>query len=170
MAALRPVGLATLTVRAFEELERCGSIFDLPRRSFVLAPGHHVAVHGRRVGAPLGPAAGPHTQMAQNIVSCWLAGGRVVELKTVQVLDRIEIARPCIDARTVGYNVEWSQELSLDESRIEYVKASMLIEMLAHGFGVAPAVLFDLSIGYDYAGITSARVVNFLKGMIDARA
>jgi len=132
MAALRPVGLAILVARAFEELERCGSIFDLPRRAFVLEPGHEVEIHGRRVGAPLGPAAGPHTQLAQNIVSAWLGGGRVMELKTVQVNDRIEVARPCIDARTVGYNVEWSQELSLDESRIEYVKASMLIELLAH--------------------------------------
>jgi len=170
MAALRPVGLAILVARAFEELERCGSIFDLPRRSFVLEPGHEVSIHGRTAGAPLGPAAGPHTQMAQNIVSAWLAGGRVMELKTVQVLDRIEIARPCIDARTVGYNVEWSQELSLEESRVEYVKASMLIELLAQRFGVAPATLFDVSVGYDYAGISSERVVDFLRGMIDARS
>src|SRR2546430_8438192 len=170
MADLRPVGLATLAARAFEELERNGSIFDLPRRSFVLEPGHHVAVHGRRVGAPLGPAAGPHTQLAQNIVSSWLAGGRVVELKTVQVLDRVKIARPCIDARTVGYNVEWSQELSLEQSRAEYAKASMLIELLAHRFGVEPAVLFDVSVGYDFAGIASERVVGFLRGMIDARS
>jgi putative selenate reductase len=169
MAELRPVGLATLAARAFEELERNGSIFDLPRRSFVLEPGHHVAVHGRPVGAPLGPAAGPHTQMAQNIVSSWLGGGRVVELKTVQVLDRIKIARPCIDARTVGYNVEWSQELSLEQSRAEYVKASMLIELLAHWFRVEPAVLFDVSVGYDFAGITSDRVVGFLRGIINAR-
>src|ERR1043166_6315925 len=170
MTALRPVGLSALVARAFEELERCDSIFDLPRRRFVLEPGHDVEIHGRRVGAPLGPAAGPHTQLAQNIVSAWLGGGRVMELKTVQVLDRITIARPCIDARTVGYNVEWSQELTLDEARVEYVKASMLIDILAHGFRVAPAVLFDLSVGYDYAGITQERVVNFVKQMIDARS
>ena len=164
------MGLAILAARAFEELERNDSIFDLPRRSFVLEPNHEVFVHGWPVAAPLGPAAGPHTQMAQNIVSSWLAGGRVVELKTVQVLDRIKIARPCIDARTVGYNIEWSQELTLDESRIEYAKASMLIELLAHFFHVKPAVLFDVSVGYDYAGITSERVVSFLRRMIDARS
>ena len=169
MAALRPVGLEILVARAFEELERCGSIFDLPERCFVLEPRHEVFVHGRAVGAPLGPAAGPHTQMAQNIVSAWLGGGRVMELKTVQVLDRIEIPRPCIDARTVGYNVEWSQELSLDESRVEYVKASMLIEILAHWFRVKPATLFDISVGYDFLGITSERVVSFLRHMMNAR-
>jgi putative selenate reductase len=47
--------------------------------------------------------------------------------------------------QTVGFNVEWSQELTLEESLEEYVKASMLIEMLkempkerAEGSGVAP--------------------------------
>ncbi|HEV2722968.1 MAG TPA: hypothetical protein VG323_23285, partial [Thermoanaerobaculia bacterium] len=168
MAALRPVGLEILVARAFEELERSGSIFDLPQRRFVLKPGHEVFVHGRPVAAPLGPAAGPHTQMAQNIVSAWLAGGRVMELKTVQVLDRIKIARPCIDARTVGYNVEWSQELTLDQSRDEYVKASMLIELLAHWFRVKPEMLFDLSVGYDFRGITSEPVVAFLRKMMKA--
>jgi putative selenate reductase len=170
MSELRPVGLAVLVARAFEELDRNDSIFDLPRRNFVLAPGHEVFIHGRPAGAPLGPAAGPHTQLAQNIVSAWLGGGRVMELKTVQVLDRLKIPRPCIDVRTVGYNVEWSQELALDESRTEYVKASMLIELLAHWFRVPPATLFDLSVGYDYAGITSERVVSFLRRMMDARS
>ena len=37
------------------------------------------------------------------------------------------IPRPCIDMRTVGYNVEWSQELRLEESLEEYVKGAMLI-------------------------------------------
>ena len=48
-------------------------------------------------GQPAGPAAGPHGQMAQNIRSSWLAGSRVLELKTVQVNDRLTIPRPCID-------------------------------------------------------------------------
>ena len=39
-----------------------------------------------------------------------------MELKTIQILDQLEISRPCIDARNVGYNVEWSQELRLDDS------------------------------------------------------
>ncbi|WP_250909195.1 DUF418 domain-containing protein, partial [Escherichia coli] len=40
---------------------------------------------------PVGPAAGPHTQLAQNIVTSWLTGGRFIELKTVQILDRLEL-------------------------------------------------------------------------------
>ena len=31
---------------------------------------------------------------------------------------------------TVGYNVEWSQELTAGQSLEEYVKGAMLIEML----------------------------------------
>jgi putative selenate reductase len=166
--ALRPIGLRTLVARAFEELDRNQSIFDLPMRAFVF-PNTPVEIHGRRALAPLGPSAGPHTQMAQNIVLCWLAGARVIELKTVQILDTLKIPRPCIDARTVGYNVEWSQELTIEQSLEEYVKASMLIDILAHYFGVNRGTLFDVSVGYDLAGIRSERMVGFLRGLIDAR-
>jgi len=170
MAALIPIGLRTLAARAFAELERNGSIFDLPKRNFVFPDGRaEVVIHGRRAATPLGPSAGPHTQLAQNIVLCWLGGARVMELKTVQALDALTIPRPCIDARTVGYNIEWSQELRLEQSLDEYVKASMLIDLLAQHFGVERATIFDVSVGYDLAGIRSERIVAFLRGMIDAR-
>jgi putative selenate reductase len=68
--------------------------------------------------------------MAQNIVLAWLGGARMFELKTVQILDELEIGRPCIDMQTIGYNIEWSQELKVHESREEYVKAWMAIDML----------------------------------------
>ncbi len=177
MPALVPLPLSGLVTRAFEELERNRSIFDLPARKFVLGDSHHdtsVEFHGVRASAPLGPAAGPHTQMAQNIVLAWLAGARILELKTVQINDSLTIARPCIDARTVGYNIEWSQELKLEESLEEYVKASMLIEMLSASgaLPIQPAfnrTIFDVSVGYDLEGIRSERVVTFLRGMLDAR-
>ena len=46
----------------------------------------------------------------------------------VQLNDALVIPRPCIDATTVGYNVEWSQELRLEDSLREYVAGSMLLE------------------------------------------
>jgi putative selenate reductase len=155
-----------------------GTIFGLPKRKFVLAvPGKDlsVAVHGQVAATPFGPAAGPHTQMAQNLVLAWLTGSRILELKTVQILDRLQIPRPCIDIQTVGYNIEWSQELSLRESLDEYVKAWMLIHILRHTdeLGIAAdfgATLFDLSVGYDLEGIQSARVQAFLQGAVDASA
>src|ERR1051325_732297 len=171
MAALTPIPLRTLALRAFAELERNDSIFDLPRRCFVVpdAAKTGVTIHGRRAATPLGPSAGPHTQFAQTIALCWLGGARVMELKTVQALDAIAIPRPCIDARNVGYNVEWSQELRLEQSLDEYVKASMLIDLLAQRFGVERGSIFDVSVGYDLAGIRSERIVAFLHSMIDAR-
>src|SRR5205823_865567 len=81
-----------------------------------------VRFHGARAATPLGPAAGPHTQMAQNLVLSYLGGGRIMELKTVQVNDRLAIPRPCIDMATVGYNVEWSQELEVHQSAYEYAR------------------------------------------------
>ncbi len=81
-----------------------------------------VRFHDRVAGNPSGPASGPQTQMAQNLVLSWLAGGRIMELKTVQVNDELKISRPCIDATNVGYNVEWSQELRVPDSLDQYVQ------------------------------------------------
>ena len=131
-----------------------------------------VRFHEHTPSTALGPAAGPQTQMAQNIVLSYLAGCRVMELKTVQVNDRLEIGRPCIDMANVGYNIEWSQELRIQESLEEYVKAWMLITMLRHErpeFGGSQGdVVFDMSVGYDLAGIQSPSVRAFMDGMLDA--
>ncbi len=167
-----------LVRRAFREIERTRSVFDLRLdQAFLGDPSHDlsVRVHGRRASTPFGPAAGPQSQLAQNIVLSWLAGGRVIELKTVQILDALAIPRPCIDMQTVGYNIEWSQELTLEQALEEYVKASMLVDMLAASgrIPLAPGfadVVFDMSVGYDLAGIRSDRVRAFMQGMLDATA
>lgn len=172
MAHLAPYPLAGLVARAFAELEQSGSIFDLPSHRFSLGEPDvdtRVTIHGRTAGAPLGPSAGPHTQLAQGIVLSWLGGGRFIELKTVQCNDTLRIPRPCIDVRGIGLNVEWSQELRIEQSLEEYVKAAMLIEILARHFGVAPGCLFDMSVGYDLDGVRSDRMVAFMRGLADAR-
>jgi putative selenate reductase len=79
--------------------------------------------YNQLLAAPLGIAAGPHTQLSQNIVLSWLFGARYIELKTVQVLDEIEVAKPCIDMYDEGYNCEWSQELKIEESLDQYIDA-----------------------------------------------
>lgn len=175
MADLTPIPLPILVNRMFRELEAKKSAFHLPRFKFAKAAAGRdlsTSIFGRRAATPFGPAAGPHTQLAQNIVLSWLAGGRVIELKTVQVLDHLEIARPCIDMETVGFNIEWSQELSLEQSLEEYVKAMMLIGM-AKASGLAPGLddtVIDMSVGYDLAGIRSDKVRAFIAGMKDASA
>jgi putative selenate reductase len=178
MAELRPYPFGALVARMFRELEREGSVFDLPARRFFLGDAQRdlsVRFHGRIASTPLGPAAGPQSQMAQNVVLSWLGGSRILELKTVQVDDELAIPRPCIDMQTVGYNVEWSQELKLEESLEEYVKGAMLVEMLAASGRLElpagrPRTIYDMSVGYDLAGIKSARVRAFLDGMRDCRA
>ncbi len=196
MAELVPVPLHVLLRRAHHEFRRRRAIFDLPERKFrrrasTAGPALDLSVPyaGARAANPIGPAAGPHTQLAQNIALGWLAGARIFELKTIQIKDRLTLSRPCIDMATVGYNTEWSQELRLEESLREYVKGAMLIEMLGaagvlngaaardSGFGiresyVAPPdpFVFDISVGYDLDGIRSPAVVRWLESTRDAGA
>ncbi|MDH3571469.1 MAG: hypothetical protein OER89_14965, partial [Gemmatimonadota bacterium] len=107
IAELVPIPFSDLVRRMRRETAVCQAIFDLPvRKWFVPDPElDFSAVHfGRRAATSIGPAAGPHTQLAQNIVLAWLAGSRIIELKTVQVNDRLTIPRPCIHAPNVGLN------------------------------------------------------------------
>ena len=176
MSELRPQPFEALLARALAEHESQRAVFGLPRRSFWRgAEGLDLSIPhpGGRAGTPLGIAAGPHTQLAQNIVVGWLAGARVIELKTVQILDRLEIPRPCIDAPDIGFNVEWSQELPVERSAEQYAAAWALIHVLhARGIPGPPgpiATRFDASIGYDLAGIRSDKVARYLDLLRDAR-
>jgi putative selenate reductase len=177
MAELVPIPLRLLLTRAFLEYRQEGKIFDLPGAKFFRGiPGldFSVSFHGHRASTPLGPAAGPHGQLAQNIALAWLGGSRIIELKTVQILDELKIPRPCIDVANVGYNVEWSQELKLEQSLREYVTAAMLIEILkaaklpGEDFAYGDTV-FDMSVGYNLDGIRSPRVRHWIASMKDAR-
>lgn len=175
MAELAPIPFPDLVRRMRREVETRESIFDLTAKKWWTADPEVdlSATHfDRRAATPVGPAAGPHTQLAQNIVLSWLAGGRIIELKTVQVNDRLSIPRPCIHVPNVGYNVEWSQELRVAESLREYAKACYLIEILkaTRGFGVFPEargfdVIYDISVGYDLEGIRSQKVTGFVRGL-----
>src|SRR5215212_7338462 len=115
--ALRPLPLEQLARWVFGELDARDTVLGIPKQNFAI-PGPKVAsrILGRTLAAPLGVVAGPHTQLAQNIVASWLCGARFVELKTVQILDEIAVSRPCIDAADEAYNCEWSQELKLEQS------------------------------------------------------
>jgi len=182
MAELVPIPLPLLLRRAFLEYSREGKIFDLPGDKFFRGiPGLDlsVAFHGHCAATPLGPAAGPHGQLAQNIALSWLGGARIIELKTVQILDELKIPRPCIDVANVGYNVEWSQELKLEQSLREYVKAAMLIEILRNAAFLAAMspfmgtcflsdTVFDMSVGYNLEGIRSPRVRSWIHSMQNA--
>lgn len=126
---------------------------------------------GVNLDTPYGVAAGPHTQLSQNIITAYLHGARYIELKTVQALDELEINKPCIDMQDEGYNCEWSQELKIEASYHEYLNAWLLIHFLeARQKGTknpAPGLIFNMSVGYDYKGILGEKVQWFLDKMKD---
>ncbi len=152
------------------------TVFGIDRQLLFEPPRHDLfTMHrfGRLLETPIGVAAGPHTQLAANIACAWLTGSRFIELKTIQVLDRIEVAKPCIDMADEGYNCEWSQELGLDQSFEEYLKGWLLTRILQERFDLAgdePGFLFNMSVGYDLDGVISPPVQRFLDRMDDATA
>jgi len=159
------------------EYRESDSILGIPRGQFFLPesePAFARELYGHHLTAPIGPAAGPHTQLAGNILAAWLCGGRFVELKTVQIMDELEIPRPCIDAADEGYNVEWSQELHLTESVSEYTKAWALVHVLRRLLGLDQrtrfGTIFNMSVGYNLDGILSAPMQAFMDRLEDASA
>ncbi len=127
------------------------------------------------IETPFGPAAGPHTQLAQNFVAGYLTGNRFFECKTVQVMDGDEMSkcvqRPCITAGDECYNCEWSTELFVPQALEEYIKAWFACKLLAKELqlGNPDGFIFNMSVGYDLEGIKSEKVDNFLEGMKDAK-
>ncbi|HNV72371.1 MAG TPA: putative selenate reductase subunit YgfK, partial [Candidatus Ozemobacteraceae bacterium] len=150
--------------------EETGEIFGIPRELFFkpsLDDPFRVERYGQTLESPIGVAAGPHTQMAQNIIAAWLCGGRYIELKTVQTLDELKVSKPCIDLGDEGYNCEWSQELRLKDSFNEYLHAWIILHILRHKWGWAndasPGFLFNLSVGYNMEGILKPNVQEFFR-------
>ncbi len=170
---MQPVQFGKLLEWIFQEYARRQEIFGIHSTKFYRVNKQSKrSILGEALELPLGPAAGPHTQLAQNIISAYLAGGRFFELKTVQKLDRLEIDKPCIDARDEGYNVEWSQELTLEQSYAEYVKAWLVLHVLKAAFGLSDTgergFVFNMSVGYDLEGIKTPAMNDFIDGLMDA--
>jgi putative selenate reductase len=169
---LVPQSLAVLIRRAERELAAAKAIFDLPQNKWWKGTPAGIdfsrAFHGEKAANVVGPAAGPHTQLAQNIALSYLSGARILELKTVQILDELKIPRPCIDVTNIGFNVEWSQELRVEQSRDEYAKSALLVAALKRLGAVDEPYLLDLSLGYDLAGISSEKITTFVRDMLDA--
>ncbi len=156
--------------------EKTGFIFGIPRELFFDANRQtkfNIYRYGKKLDTPLGVAAGPHTQMAQNIIAAWLTGSRYIELKTVQTLDELEITKPCIDMTDEGYNCEWSQELKIDNSFDEYLNAWIILHILNDKFfnrsPEEPGFIFNMSVGYDLQGIMKPNVQHFLNKMTNAQ-
>ena len=165
----------TLLTWIIEEYNSKGSIFGIGKEQFFtpeLNARYGREIFGQYLATPVGPAAGPHSQLTQNIIAAWLCGARFMELKTVQDNDELEIGRPCIDMDDEGYNCEWSQELKLDQSAMEYIKAWAIIHMLPGMLGWAPELpvgtIFNISVGYNMEGVLKPTMQKFIARMMDA--
>lgn len=171
---MRPMPFGSLMTWALEEYRKSGSLFGVagPVKN---TAGSALPIFGEKIEAPFGPAAGPNTQLAQNIVAAYAAGARFFELKTVQTMDGPELAKciskPCITAGDECYNCEWSTELYVPEAFAEYVKAWVACKLLAREFGLGDpdAFVFNMSVGYDLAGIQSPKINAFIDGLIEAK-
>ena len=152
---------------------KTGSVFGV-KRPYKPIPGKMLSIFGETMETPFGPAAGPNTQLTQNILAAYYAGSRFFELKTVQIMDGDELAacigKPCITAKDECYNCEWSTELTVPQALEEYVKAWFMLKLFTkeYGWGDPNGFIFNMSVGYDFAGITSPKIDAFIEGLKDA--
>lgn len=168
-----PIPFRSLVNWVTTEYAQSGKIFGIHK--FYHADGKSLPIFGERIETPFGPAAGPNSQLAQNIIAAYVAGARFFEVKTVQKMDGAELAacvpRPCILANDEGYNQEWSTELTVPQAMDEYIKAWCLLKVLSkvYGFGDPDGFVFNMSVGYDLEGIKGEKVDTYIEGMKDAR-
>ena len=170
---MRPVSFKQLLRWITSEYQSQWTIFGIPETQFFIKEnGKSIQIFDEICGTPVGPAAGPHTQLTQNIIAAYLVGGRFFELKTVQKLDSLQFDKPCIDARDEGYNTEWSTELSLEQAYDEYVKAWILLYFIESIFNMRASAkqsfIFNMSVGYDLEGIKTPGMDSFINNLTDA--
>lgn len=173
---MRPIEFDKLIKWAIDEYNNYGRCFSIAKGKFYKNNSGKVlkTVFNEEISSPVGPAAGPHSQLAQNIISSYLTGSRYIELKTVQVMDGEEIMaaipKPCIISEDEAYNCEWSTELTVKSALEEYVKSHIAIQVLAKEFGLADKKDFsiNMSAGYNLEGIKNKKIDDFLEGLKDA--
>ena len=161
-----------LLARVCHEYESYGTIFGVSH--LYRAGKKTLPIFGESLETPFGPAAGPNTQLAQNIIAAYAAGSRFFELKTVQIMDGEELAacvnRPCIKADDEGYNCEWSTELTVPQAMEEYIKAWKVLKVISekYGLGSPDGFVFNMSVGYTLEGVRSEKIDRFLTGLQEA--
>jgi len=164
--------LNSLLLEILEQLNSKSEVLGLAYNQIFnpdLFPHLKMKRYNQMMSTPYGLAAGPHSQLARNIIAGWLMGARYIELKTIQTLDELEIPKPCIDMQDEGYNCEWSQELKIKESYHEYLNAWILIHIIHHKLGWEnnSETIFNMSVGYDMQGVLQENVQWYFNKMAD---
>ena len=169
---MTPIPFGKLMERALEEDRKRGTVFGT-RKRYQADRKRYLTIFGEKIETPFGPAAGPNTQLAQNIIAAYVTGCRFFELKTVQILDGedLPVNKPCILADDECYNCEWSTELYVPQAYAEYVKAWVAIKALSKewGLGSEDGFVFNISVGYDLAGIKSEKIDTYINDMMEAK-
>ncbi|MBE6824717.1 MAG: putative selenate reductase subunit YgfK [Ruminococcaceae bacterium] len=169
---MTPVSIEKLLLNIVNEYSKSSTLFGV-KKAYRQKTQKALPIFSEKIETPVGPAAGPNTQLAQNIVASYFAGARFFELKTVQTLDGEDLAkcisRPCIKADDEGYNCEWSTELKVEEAFKEYVKAWCILKVIskAYNLGDSDGFVFNMSVGYDLEGIKSQKIDSFIEGLKD---
>ena len=170
---MKSIPFGQLTEWILNEYKKTGQVFGI-QKAYVADQSKTIEIFGRKLENPVGPAAGPHTQLAQNLVAAYVAGARFFELKTVQKMDGPELSacipKPCIVAEDEAYNCEWSTELYVPQAMAEYIKGWILIHVIAKEFGLGSpdGFQFNMSCGYNLEGIKDKKIDDFLEGLKDA--
>lgn len=168
-----PIPFRSLMNWILAEREKTGEVFGVHKR-WIADPAKTLPIFGEKIESPFGPAAGPNSQLAQNIIAAYVAGARFFEVKTVQKMDGAELAacvpRPCILADDEGYNQEWSTELEVVQALDEYVKAWFALKIMAKvwHYGDPDGFVFNMSVGYDLEGIRGPKIDHYIESMKDA--
>ena len=169
---MRPMPFGKLMDWILGERADHHQVFGVGRPFIKKQDGRFLPLFHEKLEAPFGPAAGPHTQLSQNIIASYYGGSRFFELKTVQILDGedLPVSKPCIDAADECYNCEWSTELRVPQAFDEYVRAWYALKLAAKEFGLGDpsGFMFNMSVGYDLAGIQSPKIDAFIEGLKDA--
>ena len=174
---MKTMSFERILTLALEDYYTKGKIFEVEEKDFHKDIDNSIEMDflGEYLRYPVGPAAGPHTQLTQNFLAGYLTGCRYFEPKTVQIVDGKQmqemIARPCIDVKNVGYNVEWSTELTVEEAKAEYIKASILMQVMGIELGLSDVkdFILNISVGYDLEGIQSEKISNFIDDLKEAK-
>ncbi len=170
---MTPIPFGDLMNWILSEREKHGTVFGI-RRPFEARHGMMLDLFDEHLDTPFGPAAGPHTQLSQNIIAAYYAGSRFFELKTVQIMDGEELSKcvpkPCITADDECYNCEWSTELYVPQAYEEYVKAWFALKLISREWGIGDpdGFIFNMSVGYTFDGVTSPKIDKYIEEMKNA--
>lgn len=151
-------------------------IFDIPEKLFYRHWYHktlYTEKYGKTLHNPIGLASGPLTQLAQNIITGWLCGARVIELKTIQPDANTQVLKPSIHIADVAIHTEATHEMEPEAAYEQFLNAWIIIHILHHKLFMGHkgpdsiGTIFVMSLGYTLTDIRSEKIQWFIEKMMN---